>query len=98
MNIDLKLNEYFCDLVLYYIKLLINFMKYLFYYLIFICFLSCKTSNEILEEEANCIGDYSTENILTNINEEIFNNDESGRESPSKSQNSNSAPAIGNCN
>ena len=52
-------------------------MKYLFYSSIFICFLSCKSSDEILEEEANCIGDYSTENILTNINEEIFNNDES---------------------
>ena len=52
-------------------------MKYLFYSSIFICFLSCKSSDEIIEEKANCIGDYSTENILTNINEEIFNNDES---------------------
>ena len=52
-------------------------MKYLFYSSIFICFLSCKSSDEIIEEKANCIGDYSTENVLTNINEEIFNNDES---------------------
>jgi hypothetical protein len=45
---------------------------------IFLVFLfSCKSSNEIIEEEANCIGDYSTENVLTNINEEIFNNNES---------------------
>ncbi|MEE2604618.1 MAG: YHYH protein [Bacteroidota bacterium] len=40
-------------------------------------FLSCKSTDEVIEDEANCIGDYSTENVLTNINEEIFNNDES---------------------
>ena len=40
-------------------------------------FLSCKSTDEVIEDEANCIGDYSTENVLTNINEEIFNDDES---------------------
>lgn len=44
-------------------------------FLVFI--LSCKSSDEVIEEEANCTGDYSTKNVLTNINEEIFNNDES---------------------
>ena len=44
-------------------------------FLVFI--LSCKSSDEDIEEEANCTGDYSTKNVLTNINEEIFNNDES---------------------
>ena len=37
---------------------------------------SCK-GTENIEEEVNCSGDYSTENILTNINSETFNNDES---------------------
>ena len=36
--------------------------------------------NEVIEEEANCSGDYSTENILTNINENILNNDDVSRE------------------
>ena len=40
-------------------------------------FLSCKSTDEVIEDEANCIGDYSTKNVLTNINEEIFNDDES---------------------
>ena len=45
---------------------------------IFLAFiLSCKSSDEVIEEGANCAGDYSTKNVLTNINEEIFNNDES---------------------
>lgn len=37
---------------------------------------SCK-GTETADEEVNCIGDYSTDNVLTNINSEIFNNDES---------------------
>ena len=37
---------------------------------------SCK-GTETADEEVNCIGDYSTDNVLTNINLEIFNNDES---------------------
>ena len=51
-------------------------MKKIFYFSIII-FLSCKSTDEIIEEEANCVGDYSTENVLTNINSETFNNDES---------------------
>ena len=38
---------------------------------------SCKQTDEIIDEEVNCLGVYSTENILTNINQEIFNDDES---------------------
>jgi hypothetical protein len=37
---------------------------------------SCK-GTETADEEVNCIGDYSTDNVLTNINSETFNNDES---------------------
>lgn len=37
---------------------------------------SCK-GTETADEEVNCIGDYSTENVLININSETFNNDES---------------------
>ena len=49
-----------------------------FIYHLFICLLifSCK-GTETADEEVNCIGDYSTDNVLTNINSEIFNNDES---------------------
>ena len=49
-----------------------------FIYHLFICLLifSCK-GTETADEEVNCIGDYSTDNVLTNINLEIFNNDES---------------------
>ena len=49
-----------------------------FIYYLFICLLifSCK-GTETADEEVNCIGDYSTDNVLTNINSEIFNNDES---------------------
>ena len=51
---------------------------YLLFIIQLIIFISCKSTNEVIdEEEANCSGDYSTENILTNINENIFNNDES---------------------
>ena len=51
-------------------------MKNIFYLYIFIIIFSCKETENI-DEEINCSGDYSTENILTNINSEIFNNDES---------------------
>ena len=51
-------------------------MKKIFYFSIII-FLSCKSTDEIIGEEANCVGDYSTENVLTNIISETFNNDES---------------------
>ena len=51
-------------------------MKYIFYLYVFLLIFSCK-GTENIEEEVNCSGDYSTKNILTNINEEIYNNDES---------------------
>ena len=45
-------------------------------YLIFILLIvSCEDNNDVVLE--NCANDYSTSNILTNIDEEIFNNDES---------------------
>lgn len=52
-------------------------MKKIFYYSTIIIFLSCKSSDEVIEEEANCKGDYSTSGILVDINEEIYNDDES---------------------
>ena len=52
-------------------------MKKIFYLLILLLIFSCKSTDEVIEEEATCSGDYSTENVLTNINIEIFNNDES---------------------
>ena len=52
-------------------------MKKIFYFFILFTIFSCKESQEIIEEEANCSGDYSTKNVLTNINVQIFNNDES---------------------
>ncbi len=51
-------------------------MKYIFYLYVFLLIFSCK-GTENIEGEVNCSGDYSTENILTNINSETFNNDES---------------------
>ena len=51
-------------------------MKYIFYLYVFLLIFSCK-GIENIEGEVNCSGDYSTENILTNINSETFNNDES---------------------
>ena len=44
-------------------------------YLIIILLLSCDDNDNVVLE--NCSADYSTSNILTNIDEEIFNNDES---------------------
>ena len=34
---------------------------------IFLIFFSCKSTDKVTDEEANCIGDYSTENVLTNV-------------------------------
>ncbi len=51
-------------------------MKYIYYLYVCLLIFSCK-GTENIEEEVNCSGDYSTENILTNINSETFNNDES---------------------
>ena len=51
--------------------------KISFLIITFLIFFSCKSTDEIIEDEVNCIGDYSTENVLTNINEEIYNDDES---------------------
>ncbi|MBC8304878.1 MAG: YHYH protein [Pelagibacterales bacterium] len=50
--------------------------KYIYYLYVCLLIFSCK-GTENIEEEVNCSGDYSTENILTNINSETFNNDES---------------------
>ena len=44
---------------------------------IFIIIMSCSESDNNEVEIKDCSGDYSTENILTNINENIFNSDES---------------------
>ena len=51
-------------------------MKYIYYLYVCLLIFSCK-GTETSDEEVNCIGDYSTDNVLTNINSEIFNNDES---------------------
>ena len=44
-------------------------------HLSFILLISCEDNNDVVLE--NCSTDYTTSNILTNIDEEIFNNDES---------------------
>ena len=51
-------------------------MKFIYYLFICLLIFSCK-GTQTADEEVNCIGDYSTDNVLTNINSEIFNNDES---------------------
>ena len=51
-------------------------MKYIYYLYVCLLIFSCK-GTETADEEVNCIGDYSTDNVLTNINSETFNNDES---------------------
>ena len=51
-------------------------MKSIYYLYVCLLIFSCK-GTETADEEVNCIGDYSTDNVLTNINLEIFNNDES---------------------
>ena len=51
-------------------------MKFIYYLFICLLIFSWK-GTETADEEVNCIGDYSTDNVLTNINSEIFNNDES---------------------
>ena len=51
-------------------------MKFIYYLFICLLIFSCK-GTETADEEVNCIGDYSTDNVLTNINSETFNNDES---------------------
>ena len=51
-------------------------MKFIYYLYVCLLIFSCK-GTETADEEVNCIGDYSTDNVLTNINSETFNNDES---------------------
>jgi hypothetical protein len=51
-------------------------MKFIYYLYVCLLIFSCK-GTETSDEEINCIGDYSTDNVLTNINSETFNNDES---------------------
>ena len=51
-------------------------MKSIYYLYFCLLIFSCK-GTETADEEVNCIGDYSTDNVLTNINSETFNNDES---------------------
>jgi hypothetical protein len=51
-------------------------MKSIYYLYVCLLIFSCK-GTETADEEVNCIGDYSTDNVLTNINSETFNNDES---------------------
>jgi len=51
-------------------------MKSIYYLYVCLLIFSCK-GTETADEDVNCIGDYSTDNVLTNINSEIFNNDES---------------------
>jgi hypothetical protein len=51
-------------------------MKFIYYLYVCLLIFSCK-GTETSDEEVNCIGDYSTDNVLTNINSETFNNDES---------------------
>ena len=51
-------------------------MKSIYYLYVCLLIFSCK-GTETADEDVNCIGDYSTDNVLTNINSETFNNDES---------------------
>jgi hypothetical protein len=51
-------------------------MKSIYYLYVCLLIFSCK-GTETADDEVNCIGDYSTDNVLTNINSETFNNDES---------------------
>ena len=51
-------------------------MKFIYYLFICLLIFSCK-GTETADEEVNCIGDYSTAGILVDINEEIYNDDES---------------------
>ena len=47
-------------------------------FIVLILIFSCsENSNELIEDTNNCSGDYSTAKVLTNINEEIYNSDES---------------------
>ena len=46
-----------------------------YYYLLLILFFSCDNDDNVLVD--SCEGEYSTANILTDIDEKIFNNDES---------------------
>ena len=45
-------------------------MKIIYYLCVFLLIFSCK-GTETADEEVNCIGDYSTDNVLTNINLDI---------------------------
>ena len=51
-----------------------RYINFIYFIAIFTIF-SCEDNNDLVLE--NCTSDYSTSNILTNIDEEIFNNDES---------------------
>ena len=51
-----------------------SFLK--LFFLLFL--LSCNNNDDPQEQnDLDCSGDYSTENVLININENIFNSDES---------------------
>jgi len=53
-------------------------MRILFKFFIIILLFSCNKNEEPQEKnDLNCSGDYSTAGILVDINEEIYNDDES---------------------
>lgn len=52
-------------------------MRTINYFIIILLFISCQDKDETALQES-CEGDYSTGGILTDIDEKIFNDDESG--------------------
>ena len=52
-------------------------MRLNFHTIFFIILITSCTKNENTNEEINCEGEFSTSNVLTNIDEEIYNDDES---------------------
>ena len=56
------------------IKLRLSIIRFFLGLIFLFCFSCTKNTNS---QEINCLGDYSTYNVLININEEIYNDDES---------------------
>ena len=52
-------------------------MRLNFHTIFFIILITSCSKNENSKEEINCEGEFSTSNVLTNIDEEIYNDDES---------------------
>ena len=52
-------------------------MKKIVLLFVFISFSCCNNENGLEQEIENCSGNYTTAGVLVNINENIFNSDES---------------------